>query len=93
MKWMSLLPAIFFLSSCFRTPSPLEQALEIAGNNRPELEEVLAHYKNEGDVQKLEAARYLIENMPWHFSYSTNRIDDYYTNASPQQWGWHAPLL
>jgi len=36
MKWMSLLPAIFILTSCLRAPLPLEQALEIAGENRAE---------------------------------------------------------
>lgn len=69
------------LTSCFRTPSPLEQALEIAGENRAELERVIAHYENTGDTEKQQAAKYLIENMPGHFSYSTNRIDDYYRIA------------
>ena len=69
------------LTSCFRAQSPLEQALEIAGENRAELERVIAHYENTGDTEKQQAAKYLIENMPGHFSYSTNRIDDYYRIA------------
>ena len=82
MKFNILIVAsALLLTSCFRTQSPLEQALEMAGDNRAELEKVLAHYKNEGDAQKLEAARYLIENMPGHSSYSTERINDYYTIA------------
>ena len=44
----------------------LEQALSMAGENRAELEKVLEYYKN--DSIKLEAARYLIRNMPFHFS-------------------------
>ncbi len=42
----------------------LEQALSMAGENRAELEKVLEYYKN--DSLKLEAARFLIRNMPFH---------------------------
>ena len=61
--------------------SSLEQAMEIAGSNRAELEQVLAHYDSIGDSEKQQAARFLIENMPGHFSYSTNHINDYYAIA------------
>ncbi|HAC42055.1 MAG TPA: hypothetical protein DCE73_02440 [Paraprevotella xylaniphila] len=44
----------------------LEEALEMAGENRTELEKVLAHYV--GDSLKLEAAKYLIRHMPGHYS-------------------------
>jgi len=40
----------------------LQFALEFARENRPELEKVLTHYKD--DPEKLMAARFLIENMP-----------------------------
>jgi len=54
--------------------SKLEQALELAGKNRAELEKVLAHYgKNPNDQLKLKAAKFLIENM-----------DSYYFNTSPE---------
>lgn len=55
-----------FLSclSCSRETA-LERALTLAGDNRHELEQVLRHY--EGDSLKWEAARFLIENMPYHF--------------------------
>jgi len=39
----------------------LQFALEFAGENRPELEKVLSHYKD--DSEKLMDARFLIENM------------------------------
>lgn len=58
------------LCSCageFTPDDYLEQALELAGDNRSELEAVLDHYKDE--PEKLRAARYLIENMPGHYSY------------------------
>lgn len=52
--------------------SKLERALKFAGENRNELEKTLKHYENE--PIKLKAARFLIENMPSHFSYD---IPDY----------------
>jgi hypothetical protein len=48
----------------------VEEALSLSGNNRNELEAVLKHY--EGDGRKLEAARFLIGNMPG--SYGANPI-------------------
>ena len=46
----------------------LESALEFALDNRSELEKVLAHYAD--DSLKLKAAKYLIVNMPGHYSYA-----------------------
>ena len=40
----------------------LEQSLELAGDNRCELEKVLTHYQDSG--LKFDAARFLIEHMP-----------------------------
>lgn len=71
----------FFISACTSAPDYLEQALLLAGDNRGELERVIAHYDSVGDSQKQAAARFLIENMPGHYSYSTDRIDDYYAIA------------
>lgn len=69
------------LASCSQV-SPLEYALEQAGDNRPELERVLAHYKS--DPEKLAAAEFLIENMPAHFSYKDSAaIHMYYEAAIP----------
>ena len=47
------------LFSCSSHDSRLEFALELAGENRTELEKVLKHY--EDDPEKLAAARFLIE--------------------------------
>lgn len=58
--------AILLVSCSQRKSEPLSQALEFSGANRVELEAVLEHYKN--DSLKLKAARFLIENMPYHFS-------------------------
>ncbi len=65
-----------FLASC--TPTRLEQALTLAGDNRPELEKVLARYSQDpADEMKLRAAEFLIENMPWYYSYGGEYYEDY----------------
>lgn len=67
MKRLLYAMAVCCLFACSRTPDKeLEQALRLAGKNRTELEAVLEHYKN--DSLKLKAARYLIRNMPYHYS-------------------------
>ncbi len=55
---------LLLFPSCRRDVA-LERALALAGENRQELEHVLWHYKD--DSLKLAAARFLIENMPYHF--------------------------
>jgi hypothetical protein len=57
----------------------LEDALNCAGHNRPELEKVIEHYsKKTCDSLKLKATYFLIENMPGHYSYKNNVILNYY---------------
>lgn len=51
----------------------VEEALEQAGANRPELEQVLAHFAGKKD--KLVAARWLIQNMPGK-GYITTELRD-----------------
>lgn len=69
------------LSSCTQKPL-LDYALQQAGDNRPELERVLDHYKS--DPEKLAAAEFLIENMPAHLSYKDSAaIHRYYEAALP----------
>lgn len=53
--------------SCNNQKNELTYALELASDNRAELEQVLEHYADE--PEKLAAARFLIENMPGHYSY------------------------
>ncbi len=65
------LPSLAFLCILFfgcAAPGPpeVESALALAGDNRPELEEVLDRYQDPGEGQKLEAARFLIANMEGH---------------------------
>ncbi len=51
----------------------MEQALDFAGENRAELEKVLLHY--EDSPEKLEAARFLIRNMPRWYAYEGWQLD------------------
>ncbi len=62
---------------------------ELAGDNRSELESVLNHYAK--DPEKLAAARFLIENMPEHYSFGDPALlrryhlrADSFITANPQ---------
>jgi hypothetical protein len=58
-------------------PGMLEQALQISGDNRAELEKVFRHYETE--PLKLKAAQFLIENMFGHVSYRNQKyVNKYY---------------
>lgn len=66
--YILLLAGITAVTSCRLSPSPLDRALALSGENRPELEKVLTHYsQKETDTLPLQAARFLIENMPGHY--------------------------
>lgn len=69
-KRASVLPVIIFLLLLSSCDSNLKYALEQAGDNRNELEKVLDHFKDEPDPLKYEAAKFLIENMPYHHSFT-----------------------
>lgn len=51
----------------------LKYALDFAGSNRAELEQVLAHYTDSG--LKYKAACFLIENMPRYYAYEGELLD------------------
>lgn len=67
------------LTGCCREDAQLEEALKAAGGNRVELEAVLKHYA--GDSLKLEAAKFLIRNMPGHYSYADTMPASRYYDA------------
>jgi hypothetical protein len=74
--FFAIIPIIF--AACSGSPR-LKQALELAGENRAELEKVIEHYSsNPDDSLKLRAAIFLIENMPYHYFYAGNEVEDYY---------------
>ncbi|MCF8359311.1 MAG: transglutaminase-like domain-containing protein [Prolixibacteraceae bacterium] len=56
--------AIMFLSC--RNNDGLESEYLLAGNNQADLEEVINHYKDTGEKEKLAATIFLIKNMPEH---------------------------
>ena len=60
------------ITSCNDT---LDQSLELAGDNRQELEKVLAYFEDDEDPLKYEAACFLIENMPYHYAPKGKNVD------------------
>lgn len=69
---ITLLSVIFLIACTSPDNQRLEKALQFAGNNRRELEQVLTHYPH--DPEKLAAARFLIMNMPGHIRYNPEII-------------------
>lgn len=70
-------------SGCSKDDIYLYYALKAAGENKSELKAVLKHYRTvDKDPEKLKAAKYLIANMPAHYSYrDTAAINRYYSQA------------
>lgn len=77
MRILTTLYLLLFLFACAsQSEKELEYVLDLAGENRPELEKVLQHYKD--DTLKLKAARFLIVNMPGHGTFANSRTDTFY---------------
>lgn len=55
----------------------LRHSLDMAGDNREELEKVLRHFKDDPDPLKYKAAKFLIENMPYHYSFEGKDMERY----------------
>lgn len=70
---INILLAVFLIACASPDSKRLEQALVFAGENRGELEKVLSHYEN--NPEKLEAARFLIRNMPRWYGYEGWQLD------------------
>ena len=77
------LTILLAVTSCTRDDLYVHYALKAAGDNRKELKTVLRYYRKEDpDKEKLKAAKYLIANMPGHYSYvDTTAINSYYRTA------------
>ncbi len=74
------LMGLLCLSSCGYLSSSkeekyLEDALVMAGDNRSELEKVLNHYAD--NPERLQAAKWLISNMPFHHTKTGSELDKY----------------
>lgn len=78
---------IFFtfvlICGCSQDTFHLRYALKAAGENKSELIAVLHHYRIvDRDAEKLKAARFLIANMPAHYSYlDTAMANRFYAEA------------
>lgn len=70
---INILLVIFFIFC----RNSINQTLEIAEDNRIELEAVLKYYEEQGDKQKLNAAKFLIENMQYKFEYKGDILNKY----------------
>ena len=58
----------------------------LSGENRGELEQVLAHYSHDpADSLKLKAAKFLIANMPGHYSYYGPSLDAYRSSVDSSE--------
>lgn len=65
---------ILIITSC--DPATLHFPRKRAGDNWSELEKVIERYKQEGDMQKIEAVYFLMKNMPFHsFPYSEGLVE------------------
>ena len=75
MKPFLYLPLSLLLNFCTYR-SHLDDVLNLSGPNRPELERVLTHYQDSG--LKLNAACFLIENMPRNYGVVAEDDNDVY---------------
>lgn len=60
-----------------KKPGRTQAALELAGNNRAELQKVLDHYSAPEDSLKLQAAEYLIVNMIGKYTVTSPALEAY----------------
>ncbi len=70
---------LILLSSCNRQAGNINKVMRFAGDNRPQLEAVLDHYRESGERQKYDAAVYLIENMGGNAAMEGPSLDRYYS--------------
>ena len=71
---ISLLLATFLIACTSPDNRHLEQALQLAGDNRGELEKVLTYYADA--PEKLAAARFLIMNMPGNTGVDSSCVEN-----------------
>lgn len=50
-------------------------------NNGDVGKQVIAHYAKQGDTLKLKAARFVVDNMRYHYSYESSTLNDFYKRA------------
>ena len=80
---ITIILSLLLTAGCTQESMYMHYALRAAGKNKSELKAVLRHYRTiDKDPEKLRAAKYLIANMPAHYSYrDTAAINSYYRKA------------
>ena len=75
-RWILYFCMMAGATSCSRYPADVEKALKLAGENRAELENVLAYYSRcAEDRLKLKSAYFLIAHMPYHYTLHDPEIE------------------
>ena len=83
-QFFFLIAVVALFYSC---SSDLDYSFSLAGDNRSELERVLDHFEDDPNPLKYEAAKFLIENMPYHYSFKGDAVDRFnklYLNTSKE---------
>lgn len=100
MAYSATIVSLVIFLSCSDESRQIRYAMRLAGDNKSELKAVLRHYSTEDkDPEKLKAAKYLIANMPAHYSYAdTAMVNKYYVTALPilksgKSAGWQRDTL
>jgi hypothetical protein len=64
--------AVLLLTSC---SDKVDRIGFFTNSNCSELETVLAHFKDDSNSLKYEAAKFLIENMPYHYTFKGDAVE------------------
>ena len=67
----------FVVTILYSCSSDVNFSLNMADENQEELEFVLNHFHNNSNTLKYEAAKFLIENMSFHYTYKSEAVDSF----------------
>ena len=76
-KIIFIIGILLLLISCEKSSLDIHEVLKLSGDNREQLEKVLQHYSSPADSLKLQAALFLIKNMPGHYTLRGDKIDQF----------------
>ena len=88
MKKVAITIIVLCAFSCHKYSPEIRKALDMAEENKVELIQVLEHYEKEGDSMKMAAAKFLISNLPYNYSYDTIYLKKFrdIPNMAESQW-------
>jgi len=75
MRTINFVWLLFFLCACNHYPDRVLTSLELAGDNRGQLEEAIRHYRKTGKREKVKAVYFLIANMKDKGTYYNDLVD------------------